>query len=397
MTWIIDKHGRYFGYMEFVDVLRRLETGWRRGESDFRIDVTGFHVFYPDGMCPLIATLRHLQAHGRRVHLELPRSTEMYRYWEIAGWIPALEGEPAPAARPGSTYLPMSGYRNGVELNDLVDTSLRIVAESGAFPTGVLTAFEWSLNEIADNVLVHADSDDGGWMQLNRFPEKNHVEFVVADTGRGIRASLAESYPTLTSDIDAIDLAVQKGTTRNRDIGQGNGLSGAARIATSSNGWLNLHSGSGQLRLLQGDAHQATVATLTGTVVTVTLPTDRPIDLSEALWGHVPTPAFELEYVGDHGIEFRVAEHASNFGNRETGARLRNRLLNVMTESPEEPVVIDFDGIDLVSASFADEFVAKLVREMGPMRFFGRIKLRNVTGFISDTLDRVISQRLADE
>lgn len=395
MAWVIDKGGRYFGYMEFVDVLRRIEVGWRRGESEFRIDITNFHIFYPDGMCPLIATLRHLESHGRHVHLERPQAPDMYRYWEIAGWIPALDREPAPEPRLGTTYLPMSGYTNGAELNDLVDASLRIVGESGAFPPGVLTAFEWSLNEIADNVLVHADSKDGGWMQLNRFPEKSQVEFVVADTGRGIRASLAESYPHLSSDIDAIDLAVQKGTTRNRDVGQGNGLSGAVRIATSSNGWLNLHSGSGQLRLLQGDAHQATVATLTGTVVAVTLPTDRSIDLSEALWGHVPTPAFELEYVGEQGIEFHVAEHASNFGNRETGARLRNKLLNVMTEFSDQPVVIDFDGIDLVSASFADEFVAKLVREMGPMRFFGRVKLRNVTGFISDTLDRVIAQRLA--
>lgn len=232
-------------------------------------------------------------------------------------------------------------------------------------------------------------------MQLTSYPTKGLVEFVVVDTGRGVRASLSEAYPELRTDEEALIKAIEKGTTRNRELGQGNGLSGTLRITSSANGWANLHSGKGQLRLLEGDFHRQTVAGHSGLVVAVTLPTRRPIDLSEALWGHVPVPAFEMEYLGDHGIEFVVGREASNFGNRATGERLRTKLKNIIQQFPGSAVIVDFNGVDLISASFADEFIAKLVREFGYMQFFGTFKFRNVCGFVAQTLDRVIEQRMS--
>src|SRR5690606_21784323 len=133
-----------------------------------------------------------------------------------------------------------------------------------------------------------------------------------------------------------------------------------------------------------------------GTLVTVTLPTGAEINVSEALWGHVPVPAFEPQYVTDHGVRFVVAMEASNFGNRHTGERLRNKLSNLATLHEDEPVIVDFDGIDLMSASFADEFIAKLVKQHGHVRFFGRFRFLNLSEFAATTLDQVIAQRLRE-
>ena len=98
--------------------------------------------------------------------------------------------------------------------------------------------------------------------------------------------------------------------------------------------------------------------------------------------------------LGDHDeILFRVAAEASGFGNRETGRQVRIKLQNLMLQFPGSRVQVDFDDVGLVSASFADEFIAKLVVDMGHFSFFARIVVNNANSFISQTLDNVIRQR----
>ena len=65
----------------------------------------------------------------------------------------------------------------------------------------------------------------------------------------------------------------------------------------------------------------------------------------------------------------------------------------IVTQFPRSRVKVDFDSVALVSASFADEFIAKLVVELGNFSFFTRISVVNANGFISQTLDNVIRQR----
>lgn len=95
---------------------------------------------------------------------------------------------------------------------EIVCERIRVV-RSQAFPTGVLDSLQSSLNEVADNVLVHS-SADVGWAQLTSYEKKAEVEFVVVDSGRGIRDSLSEAIPDLKDDRDAIVKAAEKGTTR---------------------------------------------------------------------------------------------------------------------------------------------------------------------------------------
>ena len=64
-----------------------------------------------------------------------------------------------------------------------------------------------------------------------------------------------------------------------------------------------------------------------------------------------------------------------------------------MTQFEDSRVRIDFADIALISASFADEFIAKLVVEMGHFSFFTRIRITNANQLIGQTLDNVIKQR----
>jgi len=57
------------------------------------------------------------------------------------------------------------------------------------------------------------------------------------------------------------------------------------------------------------------------------------------------------------------------------------------------PVIIDFDGVGVVSSSFADEVFGRLFVEMGPRAFMIRIQMRNVDPTVEGLIDRAIMQR----
>ena len=61
-------------------------------------------------------------------------------------------------------------------------------------------------------------------------------------------------------------------------------------------------------------------------------------------------------------VEFRFIEYGTDFGTRDMGQKLRQKLLALI--STGEKVVLDFTDVNVVSNSFADECIAKLLLEM---------------------------------
>lgn len=61
-------------------------------------------------------------------------------------------------------------------------------------------------------------------------------------------------------------------------------------------------------------------------------------------------------------VEFKFSEFGSNFGTREMGAKIRQQLRPLL--DGDERVVLDFTGVNVVTNSFADECIAKLLLEM---------------------------------
>ena len=84
----------------------------------------------------------------------------------------------------------------------------------------------------------------------------------------------------------------------------------------------------------------------------VTLPTNKPIDVAQALWGFEPLHELEMDYLQDGGSEIlmRVADEASGFGNRASARPVRTKLRNLLIQFPTEQLVLDFDGATLISA-----------------------------------------------
>ena len=61
-------------------------------------------------------------------------------------------------------------------------------------------------------------------------------------------------------------------------------------------------------------------------------------------------------------VEFRFADYGLDFGTRDMGQKLREKLLPLINGG--DKVVLDFTGVNVVSNAFADECIAKLLLEM---------------------------------
>ena len=61
-------------------------------------------------------------------------------------------------------------------------------------------------------------------------------------------------------------------------------------------------------------------------------------------------------------VEFKFIEYGTDFGTRDMGQKLREKLLPLI--NGDEKVVLDFTGVNVVSNSFADECIAKLLLDI---------------------------------
>ena len=235
------------------------------------------------------------------------------------------------------------------------------------------------------------------------------VIFGVADSGRGILSSLREGHPLLRNDAQAIDEAMKAGITRNPDVGQGNGIAGALRIAMLSEGSFSITSGRARI-LVRSDpmtgSPDSTVykrrvsQRLQGTVVYAEIGLDTHLHLAEALGfaGELHQPdIIELLYETETGdaIILTMREESTGFGSRAAGRQLRTKCINLLNAEPTKPLLLDWSGVPLVSNSFADELVGKLFVKLGPLSFSARVRNLVMDAVVGGLVEKAILQRVA--
>lgn len=134
-----------------------------------------------------------------------------------------------------------------------------------------------------------------------------------------------------------------------------------------------------------------------GALVVSCVDCSRPGVLSEALKFdgqiHHPIDHVELKYEGyDGGGSFRMRDESESTGSRVAGIPVRNKLANLLGMLKGNRIVIDFDGVPIIS-SFADEVFAKLFVELGPMGFMRAFEFINASATGQALIDRAIEQR----
>lgn len=395
-----------FGLQELHRPLAGLHHAVQQaGYSDLILDFSDCVAAFPAPMLAICAQVSRLRHSHIDVSLTLPKDEKLRRLFANANWAHILAPkEHDPSTFRGYTQVPATPYATPDEQAKAVNRIVNAIL--GAIPDIARTDFaalEWAINELTDNVLVHSQSQVGGFVQVSTFQRnKKRVAFIVADAGVGIPDTLREGHPEITSDVDALDKAIREGVTRDKSVGQGNGLFGSYQICSHSKGFFQVESGQGKLCFdNRNGLHVSTERVpYDGTLVVAEIDFSVPHLLEEALqFGgrrHRPLDYVETHYEDPNAerVIFKVAHESTSFGSRVAGTPLRNKLANLARMCPTQQIIVDFSDVVLISSSFADELIGKLFVELGPMAFMGRFKLIGVSQTVQQLIDRAISQRM---
>jgi len=374
------------------------------GYQDLELDFSACSATFGGPMLALAAySERYLLNDNINIDLTLPNDSALQRLFLNANWAHLINPQKyEPTHFKGRTQIPAMKYGSGPEQHAAMQNVMeKIVAGVNDFDRSHLKALEWSLNEITDNVINHAQSVVGGFLQVTNFGYKRRaVEFAVCDAGIGIPTSLREGHREIGSDQDALDKAIREGVTRDRGVGQGNGLYGSWRVTQISEGSFEIHSGNASLISYPGNLRVSReLIPFNGTLVVAVINYDRPLALEEALSfrgkPHIPVDIVELTYeANEEGLPvFPLAKEAQGFGSRAAGLPVRQKLRNLLRLCDGKRLIVDFGDVPIVSSSFADEAFAKLFVEMGPVSFMRAVEFRNVDSTIQGLIDRAIEQR----
>lgn len=388
----------------FRRVLAAIHQATQEGFTEVTLDFSATTLAFPGPMLAVLAACIRLHDESDvDVSLVRPADGSLRRLFTNANWAHLMAPQRlAESAWHPASVLPASRFRSPDEQREIVDRILDAVLSSPArLARSNLAVFEWAVNEITDNVLQHAGSEQGGLVQLSHYSNTQRLEFAVADAGQGIPTTMRTTRPEL-SDPVALEFAVRRGITRDKEVGQGNGLFGTHRASTVGSGDFVIHSGYASVkRDLEAREQTSPVA---GTLVVVSLDYSDP----EALWraldiqntGADPAGDYvenRYEAVTDDILRFVVRQEAGSVGSRSSGKLARTKLENLMAIYPNHPVDVDFGDISVVSSSFADEFLGKLFVRLGALRFMSAIRLLRMSPAVRAVLDRAILQRAGQE
>ena len=172
-------------------------------------------------------------------------------------------------------------------------------------------------------------------------------------------------------------------------------------MLSSNGGRLSISRGGGNIIFLNGQTEQRKIQYLLhdhpGVTIVCQLDANAEIDLRDALTGHQPVDLF-LESLGEPSEKHLVSISNYNYGtgSRQAGAKLRNIVNNVFAQM-ENHVQISFKGINVVSSSYADEFIGNLAEQFVSTRFHTYIELADRNDDVRAIVDRSVALRLYEQ
>jgi anti-sigma regulatory factor (Ser/Thr protein kinase) len=377
----------------------------KQGWQDIILDFENADEIFIGFIVPFIAAIRSYE--DINFILKEPKNHKLNKIFQFANWSylisPRLND---PYEKFHENHLPCLQYSNRESQEEIANRILDMLIKSSLdLNREKLKALEWSLYEVMDNVLNHAESPVGGYLQAVTYPRKNVVEFVVADAGIGIPKSL-----NFKDHRDAVEQAIREGITRNKQTNQGNGLFGTYQVATQSGGTFELWSYYGRIYAGINSATQEKFSEVQktqypypGTFVRCRIDCSNAELLKNALkFNNQPhDPAFdyiERKFMSNNNfITLNMIHEFKAFGSREAGITARNEIEKLLKSlESNNKLLIDFSGVTVISSSFADEVFGKIFAKLGPLNFINRIEFINTNSTIQQLIDRAITLRLTE-
>ncbi|MCW3076428.1 MAG: hypothetical protein JWO32_1037 [Bacteroidetes bacterium] len=292
-------------------------------------------------------------------------------------------------------------FSNSEEVYSLVMGIIKGIRRTIDCEVGVIESCEWGIYEIMDNVIQHSEIKKGFVMaQINKVSKSFNI--CVFDYGVGIYQTMKDSSSKPRNSVDAISLSVQEGKKGAKSIGQGNGMWGLYNIVNENYGHLNITSGTGAIHFKNKQAttfKDVIVLNFKNQATTINfhLNLNKETLLTNAIKGYTFVDLYVESFENDYGqVLFKIEDVSSGTGTRESAVAIRNELLNLYTAT-KKPVIIDFVNIGIISSSFADELIGKLIEKLGFFQYQQIFKLVNMNNTIQSILHRSIGQRFYEE
>lgn len=259
-----------------------------------------------------------------------------------------------------------------------------------------LPAMEWAVNEVVDNIQMHAQTPIPGIVCAQYYHKMHRLDIGIYDMGRGIKASLSESM-ALNDHEKAITKALQRGITRNRNEGMGNGLAGSLAISRRNKAEFHLWSGDTNFNLSPDQTESFVKLPIAwGTGILFRLNTENPVALEDTFiaddsdtWSYLNAESDRIKESG--GIH--IQSNCRHTGSREAARPLRRKILNLLPDY-DGVLVLDFENIQNASSSFLDELLGKLVRTLGTDTFTKKIQLANISSTLIKMTNVIIHGRI---
>jgi anti-sigma regulatory factor (Ser/Thr protein kinase) len=367
----------------------------RRDAKPLVLDVSDTETIWPNVCVPMAAVVDHFKTAGVTISFR----GEHGRVLSTSFRHPLEATSANLAARPFMNKVWV--YFDEDQVAPLADTLINWLQKTVEMESGVQQALNFCLYEVLDNVFQHSGAGAGFLMAVVQ-PKARRLSLAIADTGIGVYNSFKPSKYNPPSHFDALTLAVQAGVTSTGDR-RGNGLFALRGTVEQNRGSLILRSGPGKLSIINNQANGRDYPSTPsideqhkGFFLDWQLKLDQPVSLNDVLgMENVNLPLEGLEdSAGEHVVG--IAEHETGTGTRKAAEQLRLYLVNTLNLGAPY-LVLDFTGVAIVSASFADEVVGKLADEYGMIRFPHHFRLRNMNETIAALLDRAIRLRIGTE
>lgn len=256
---------------------------------------------------------------------------------------------------------------------------------------GVLPSIELCLNEVMDNVINHSLPSNEpvenatGYVMAQYHQDKRTVAFTIHDNGQGILKSFEGSDYSPIDEDEAIRLAISRNITSGN--GAGRGLWMLSQLIKDNCGLLEISTGKTRFTFNHIKSNKSAGPSISkiatsisgGTTIDFRITVDKEINVENALFGYIPTDLWEEDHeLNENTLVFEIVNESQGTGTRYAANRLRNVIRNAFEQSGKK-IVIDFSGTSIISSSYADELLGKMIEEVGFVKYMTYFSISNVS------------------
>jgi hypothetical protein len=95
-------------------------------------------------------------------------------------------------------------------------------------------------------------------------------------------------------------------------------------------------------------------------------------------------------------VVIKFSEINTSLGTRKLGNNIREQVIMGIGNKPDEKVIFDFEDIEVISHSFADECFGKLVEIFGLEKTKQHTTFKNTNNIVSMVIKQAIQERLSN-